>query len=521
MKRSIQSKILTLFISLLGSALLISAVLLIWMSTNDLRREIYQNALTFADLTNEQVVQQYEQFYVPQNFLQFRKVVNPLLGQSEDIANIEIVGKSGELLYEWETEQDVPAESARNHDYELERTRDIKPSLLFSNGEVIFVRRNAQQQWIPVDENGNPSEFPNGEVENIIFPHDGARLATVYSLSYDALWGRIVMNALITLGLLVVSIVAAIFMAISLAKRLVGPLKILEGAVLKVGKGEFGAQAEIETDDEIGVLAENFNQMSTRLQKNTEELLEKEKLTKELSIAAEIQQNMLPEDSPKLDHLDISGSLTPATTIGGDIFDYLESEEAAYVFIADVTGHGVPAGMVANITHSSLYSYFQVYQNTDQIFSSMNQVIQSKTSPNMFATALLAKCDRKQRKISYCNAGHEQILWYHASSGKTEAVGKGGMALGMVPDLSKLLKENTLELEANDALFLYTDGIPEAWRSKEENLGMDRFTQMIPDVVQGSPSAQEMRDRLLAKVNGFRGKYPQQDDITLVVIKAL
>src|SRR5690606_9436022 len=118
--------------------------------------------------------------------------------------------------------------------------------------------------------------FPFGEVANIIFPHKNARLSVAYDLSYDALWGRMTEMALSILAVIAVSIVIVISFAIYLSNRLVRPIQHLEAAVVKVGKGDFGAQAKVESDDEIGVLAQNFNQMSKTLKKNTEELLEKE-----------------------------------------------------------------------------------------------------------------------------------------------------------------------------------------------------------------------------------------------------
>src|SRR5690606_4022721 len=247
----------------------------------------------------------------------------------------------------------------------------------------------------------------------------------------------------------------------------------LEAAVVKVGKGDFGAQAKVESDDEIGVLAQNFNQMSKTLKKNTEELLEKEKITKELDIAREIQENMLPKSAPELKNLDVSGSLKPATSIGGDIYDYLSlGDKGTYIFIADVTGHGVPAGMIANITHSTLYSFSKVYEKTDDILKSMNSIIHAKTKTNMFATALLARWNDETRRISYCNAGHEQIVYYQAKTQQVQLIGKGGMALGLMENVDALLKEQTLELQKGDVMVFYTDGIPEAWRTEKEILGM-------------------------------------------------
>lgn len=522
MKHSIKTKLIWALSTLTAGALIVGGALLIWQNVQQMQREIYLDALTFAELTNEQIVTGFEQFYETENFLQFRKEVNPLLGENVDISQVEVLGKSGELFYDSTTESEVAYTGLpRTQSYDLERLRNVKPSLLFSNGEIVYVKKNADNEWVAVTDQEEVRDFPFGEVANIIFPHKNARLSVAYDLSYDALWGRMTEMALSILAVIAVSIVIVISFAIYLSNRLVRPIQHLEAAVVKVGKGDFGAQAKVESDDEIGVLAQNFNQMSKTLKKNTEELLEKEKITKELDIAREIQENMLPKSAPELKNLDVSGSLKPATSIGGDIYDYLSlGDKGTYIFIADVTGHGVPAGMIANITHSTLYSFSKVYEKTDDILKSMNSIIHAKTKTNMFATALLARWNDETRRISYCNAGHEQIVYYQAKTQQVQLIGKGGMALGLMENVDALLKEQTLELQKGDVMVFYTDGIPEAWRTEKENLGMKRFTEIVQKVMSSARDAKGIRESILQSVNDFRKNYPQQDDITIVVMRA-
>ena len=521
MRRSIKTKLLWTLSGLITGAVIVGGLLMIYQNASDMRRDIFLDALTFAELTNDKVVTSFEQFYLTDNFLQFRKDVNPLLSENVDISKVEVVGKSGDLLYDSVQEKDISYRAEeRRSDYALDRTRDIKPSLLFSDGTVVYVKKTADNEWVAVNAQGELQEFPTGVVLNVIYPHQNARNAVVYTLSYDALWARVWRMALSILAVLIVAIFFTGLFAIYFANRLVKPIRTLEEGVVRISKGAFGAQVDVQSDDEIGILADTFNAMSKTLKKNTEELLEKEKLTKELDIARTIQQNMLPEKSPAIDGLDISGSLQAATTIGGDIYDYLVPEgKDPYVFIADVTGHGVPAGMVAPITHSTLSSYSQVFDGTADILKAMNRILHAKTQTNMFATALLARWDRQQRSLRYCNAGHEQIIHYKAADKSIALEGKGGMALGMIADLDKVLSENTLSMSKGDVLVFYTDGIPEAWRSKKENLGMQRFEDIVRQAVQQKTTAEEIRLAILGAVSGFTKGYQQQDDITLIVIK--
>lgn len=522
MKRSLQSKLLLALTSLTAVSLLLGGGFIIAQNTQQLREDIYLDALTFAELTNDQIVNAFEQFYVSDNFLQFRRIVNPLLQENIDINSLQLIGKSRELLYDSSTELDVAYLGLqREHDYQLDRTRDIKASLLFESGEVIYALKDPGGNWTPVDINGEPSIFPGGEVQNIVFPHNNARIDVVYGISYDALFSRILEMALSIGTIIFVSLLVVAGFAVSIAKKLVDPIQELEKAVVKIGKGSFGTQAKITSDDEIGVLAKNFNRMSRTLKKNTQELLEKEKLTKELDIAREIQQNMLPSESPQFKKLDVSGSLRAATQIGGDVFDYLGlDEKGGYIFIADVTGHGVPAGMVANITHSSLYSFSTTFPQTDKILQAMNKVVHAKTQPNMFATALLGYWDDTKAVFRFANAGHEELLVYKSKTKTVEWAGKGGMALGMVPNAEKLIQEQELRLETGDVVVLYTDGIPEAWKSKSENLSMQGFEDIAKKVIPQQTSAEGVRKAILESVDGYRQNYPQQDDITIIVLMA-
>ncbi len=520
MKHSIRTKLIVALTSLITGALLLGGGIIIWQNMKAMEQDIYLNILTFGELTNDRIVTSFEDFYETENFLQFRKDLNPMLSKNVDLSNIEVIGKSGELFYDSSKEKEVAySGNPRKQSYEVKRVRDIKPSLLFGNGEVVYARKNADNEWLAVDSQDHLTKFPSGQVQNIVFPHKNARLDVVYTLSYSALWARIAAMAISIAAVLAASIVAVSFVAIGIAKKLTNPIQELEKGVVKVGEGALGTQVEILSDDEIGVLAVNFNKMSVKLKKDTEELLIKEAIEKELSIAREIQDNMLPKTAPELAHLELSGSLAPASSIGGDIFDYFTRLDQTYIFIADVTGHGVPAGMIANIAHSTLYSFTQVYKKTDEIMKAMNTVVHAKSKRNMFATAMLTKWDDTTRKLSYCNAGHEQIIHYDAGAKKVNLLGKGGMPLGMIADLSKLLKEQELELHDGDIVMLYSDGFPEAWKTEKENLGMERLEDIVLRVCQKGGDAKGIRESLIKEVTTFRNNYPQQDDMTVVVMK--
>jgi serine phosphatase RsbU (regulator of sigma subunit) len=116
------------------------------------------------------------------------------------------------------------------------------------------------------------------------------------------------------------------------------------------------------------------------------------------------------------------------------------------------------------------------------------------------------------------NAGHEQMIHYHAKDKKVTLTPAGGLALGMFQDVGKLLKLQEVEMEKDDVLVMYSDGIPESWKNEKEMYGMGRFKRAVNDY-SDLPSAIAIRNALLADVKEFSGKYKQMDDITLIVLK--
>ncbi len=141
-----------------------------------------------------------------------------------------------------------------------------------------------------------------------------------------------------------------------------------------------------------------------------------------------------------------------------------------------------------------------------------------KTSPKVFVTLCMNLWDPKTGTLHFTQAGHDPILHYSAADKAVAELAHGGMALGMIPDVSKTIKTQSVQPGAGDVFVLYTDGIPEAWQSETESYGMDRFKASIQKN-SALATAQEIHDAILNDVRSFMGDYPQADDITLLVLK--
>ena len=267
------------------------------------------------------------------------------------------------------------------------------------------------------------------------------------------------------------------------------------------------------------MLSETFNHMASQLEVSLKAMLYKERVTKELELAAKIQKDILPKKMPSIPGWDIAAGIAPAAEIGGDCYDCISIDpENHFLYIGDVTGHGVPSGIVVSIASALLYS-FAGTKNMKQILSNVNNVLKVKTSANMFMTLLMLQFGENGTEVKYVSAGHPQMVVYQKATGKVITAPGGGIALGMVPDVTKILQESTVELSSGDCVVLYSDGITEASNvAATEMYGIGRLKRAVGEYAT-LPSAEALKVALLADVSEFVGPGKQNDDITMVVLK--
>jgi len=384
---------------------------------------------------------------------------------------------------------------------------------------VVYMKTDASGQvsYVDVNEKAVPSFDPNEKIEYFVQPATD-EMAVVYGISYQGLNDSV--NAMMIRGGLLAffGIGVGILMAFLYAGSMTKPLKKLtEGAGI-IAKGDFKYRVTVKTKDEIFVLATAFNKMAQDLEISTKALVYKERVAKELELAAKIQKDILPKEIPKMPGLDISAGLLPAEEIGGDSYDFIRVDDnKLLMYLGDVTGHGVPSGIVVSVANALIYNYARETDLT-QLLVNVNRIMKEKTSSNMFMTMVIMTWDTVLNDLKYVSAGHEQMIHYHAKEKKVTLTPPGGIALGMLSDIGKTLKEETVKLETGDVLVAYSDGIPECWKNETEMYGMGRLKRAVNDY-SDLPSAFSIRNALLADVKEYAGKYKQMDDITLIVLK--
>jgi sigma-B regulation protein RsbU (phosphoserine phosphatase) len=234
---------------------------------------------------------------------------------------------------------------------------------------------------------------------------------------------------------------------------------------------------------------------------------------------------MLPKTFPAFPHRDeieIYGMLTPAKSVGGDLYDFFLRDDELFFCIGDVSGKGVPASLVMAVTRTLFRNVVARVESPHQIVETMNAALCDGNDSNMFVTLFVGALHLRTGHLLYCNAGHD-APYILKEKGKVES-GQSAAAALLACD-SKLpigimsdgqYTEQEADMTSGDMLFLYTDGLTEAENSSHELFGEDRITDVIA-AFDGSP--QELIASMTGVVRQFVGDYEQSDDLTMLAIQ--
>lgn len=275
-----------------------------------------------------------------------------------------------------------------------------------------------------------------------------------------------------------------------------------------------------EKTDEIGIMAHFFNEVTHSLERVSTDIKEHRRISSELNIAQKIQKDLLPKSAPNIEGLDVLAKTRPAAEIGGDSFDFITKNDQTFMYIGDVTGHGVPSGLVMMIVDTLIHTFSDMVENSHQLLIQVNKYLKPRIQRTMFMTMIMLRWDHRTQAMHYTGAGHETLLHYKALEGKAENLKCGGIALGMVPDLSNLTKEITLPLQNGDFLVLYSDGIVEARNQNGEMFGVERLQKTVEKYAPKATNAETLLTQIASTFTHFLGEsIVQEDDMTLLVIR--
>lgn len=517
--RSIKTKLILAFSVLVIFLFSATAFLLIDEKKEELSHDIYKNARSFSELTAPKIIDAYSSLLAENSFVLFNREIKDVFNKNEDIAEIKIHSFAGDTLYDSSTERERPyqGEARGIADPDLKaRVKANLPNYLLESGRTVYLKKDAEGNYKHVNENEKEVAAirDTDRILNIVYPFE-SRFSVQFDVTYKNLQLRVFRTTQRIVFLLIFGILLGLGFGYHFAFRITNPIQKLKESALTIAKGDFKARVKVRSRDEVGVLADTFNKMAQDLEISTQALVDKERISKELELAAKIQKEILPKTIPQIAGLDAAAAVIPAAEIGGDCYDFIKVDPDTHIiYIGDVTGHGVPSGIVVSITNALLYSYAGLPKLGD-ILVNVNRVMKAKTSQNMFMTLLMLRY--KKGVLSYVSAGHPEMLHYHAADKKVSAQKGGGIALGMVPDNSKMVNEQTVEFDSRDCIILYSDGIPEAANERGEQYGVQRLKRALNEHGELA-SAEAVRNALLADVKQFTGNAKQMDDITIVVL---
>jgi len=247
---------------------------------------------------------------------------------------------------------------------------------------------------------------------------------------------------------------------------------------------------------------------------------EKRGIERELRNAREVQRILLPQADPLIPGFRISGTNVPARIISGDYYDYIDLGEGRFgIVIADVSGKGVPAGLLMAMCRSALRSVARGQISPSAVLAAVNRQLFPDIREDMFISMAYVILEAGLGRITLARAGHDPALFFRKSDGSVEFLRSPGLALGIDSGevFERITKDQVVELASGDCILLHTDGVKEATDAQGEEFGMERMSAVFRDA--SALGAEAVLARVQEELRDFTGECPQMDDITLVAIE--
>ncbi len=262
----------------------------------------------------------------------------------------------------------------------------------------------------------------------------------------------------------------------------------------------------------IGAITYNYELLREQIEMV---VAERSKLEQEMEIARTIQTQLLPKSFPDPPGWDIYGFSVPARHVGGDCFDVIDMADGKFaVTIGDVAGKGTPAAILMANVQAAVRALAESGVGPRQLMRHVNRIAYSYTGDSEFITFFYCVLDTRAGEIRYVNAGHNPPCVLR-SNGEKEFLGKGGLIVGILPDVE--YEDAVITLGLGDSLVLFTDGVTEALNPDEEMFGDERLEALL--VEHRHLGAHDIEERVYTELKGFAAGAAQADDITMVAVK--
>lgn len=240
-------------------------------------------------------------------------------------------------------------------------------------------------------------------------------------------------------------------------------------------------------------------------------------IRREIDVAGDLQQRILPSDFPKRDDFDIFARTTPAREIGGDFYDFFDlGPNKMALVVADVSGKGVPAAFFMAVARTLIRATAVTQPEPGPCLQQVNKLLYQHNIPGMFVSVFYGVVDTKTWQMAYANGGHLPPYLVPGDGGDIYTLSGGdGVVLGVQDEIP--YEQETISIDPGAALFFYTDGVTEAFDINRNQFSDQRLIDYL--LQNRSLSAHALSDNVFAFVSHFTGDIPQSDDITSLVIK--
>lgn len=243
--------------------------------------------------------------------------------------------------------------------------------------------------------------------------------------------------------------------------------------------------------------------------------IKQERFNKEMELAKEFQQMLIPENIPKSNFYDVNIYYKPHFNVGGDYVDFVQfSEERFAVVIADISGKGVAAALLMSNFQAMLHSLIHQYRDMETFVFALNQAVYRITKSDKFITFFIAEIDTKKRELTYINAGH--FPPYLINGGDIMELKKGSTVIGAFDKLP-FIEEAKIKLQSDALLFCFTDGLADIQNDSGTYFEESKVREYVLSNKALSP--QEFNDKLIREIDAFKGEQEYVDDIAILTTK--
>lgn len=350
----------------------------------------------------------------------------------------------------------------------------------------------------------------------VTLPVEKAFEVTTYLINKSVLYGSFILGI-------------AMLLSVLLARPLTAQLETLFGMTQELAQGHFDKRVTIKGHDEVGALSDSVNDMADKIVLYMNEMKEKARLENEVQVAQLVQSSFFPPNENKDEVLSTYSHFEPASECGGDWWGYFDHGDWHVFFIADATGHGVPAALLTATINCCKTSLGFILETRPEILGQPNEILRFMNQAvcgagkEIQVTCFVASFNKKTREFIYANSSQTPPLLFNSAYGELTKdnfqplIEANGPRLGQKLDSQFI--SHSLKLETHDTIFYYTDGLTEAENSEGTRWGERRLMKSL--MAHGNQASQDIIKGVMEDFRQFISDKPINDDITAISMKVI